>query len=427
MRRTRDGHGRGSTDGPSTRRPGAPPPGLFREVVLAPDREPSFGGAPVVSFRGDDEAAFLAELERRARRRVVLRRRGRDHGAWAELDPRGLLPPNPRRRRREALFAERWHAARPSVLAGVALDALGRERRREARELGEALARPAALEPWLRERLAAAGGFRVVGPAPAADPERDLARVLVAMDGGPDDLWCKTGRLSTHDGDRSLRLRVAFGREGDDDASPDEARHRAVAALAERILPGATELAALPGLREPLERVAGGPVRFTQHIAYWNSREGGALFHHDAFDEDGASGQRAVVFVQVVGSTAWLALSIEDLALRVREFLGWLEEGELPWLAGELGPDLPRLAGLARDRTRLLGELAAPGCGSFGPIVNHGPEFTSFLADAGHAALLHPGDAILLPNHGYARTAMHSVFCASARATYGLSMAVRSA
>jgi hypothetical protein len=58
--------------------------------------------------------------------------------------------------------------------------------------------------------------------------------------------------------------------------------------------------------------------------------------------------------------------------------------------------------------------------------VNRGPEFTAWLADAGHAALLGPGDAILLPNHGLRRTAMHSVFCAGEEVAYGLSLAIRS-
>jgi hypothetical protein len=70
-------------------------------------------------------------------------------------------------------------------------------------------------------------------------------------------------------------------------------------------------------------------------------------------------------------------------------------------------------------------ELALPGCGRLAALVNRGPEFTGFLADAGHAAVLEAGDAILLPNHGYARTAMHSVFCAGERTGLGLSLALR--
>ena len=42
-----------------------------------------------------------------------------------------------------------------------------------------------------------------------------------------------------------------------------------------------------------------------------------------------------------------------------------------------------------------------------------------------HHLLLEPGDGLLLPNHGYKATAMHSVFCASDEPTYALSMAVR--
>ena len=51
--------------------------------------------------------------------------------------------------------------------------------------------------------------------------------------------------------------------------------------------------------------------------------------------------------------------------------------------------------------------------------------FTSFLADAGHAFVLAPGDAILLPNRGPAATCLHSVFCASDETGYSLSFALR--
>ena len=58
-------------------------------------------------------------------------------------------------------------------------------------------------------------------------------------------------------------------------------------------------------------------------------------------------------------------------------------------------------------------------------LVHRGPEFTTFLADAGHALVLHPGDALVLPNHGLTRTAMHAVFCGAPRPTHGLSLAIR--
>jgi hypothetical protein len=185
-----------------------------------------------------------------------------------------------------------------------------------------------------------------------------------------------------------------------------------------------------------LQRFTGRPVRFTQHIAYWNAPQGGALFHHDAFAEDAfaedafATRQLGVAFVQLAGRTLWLALSIEDLAARVTELVDLLAEGELPWVRAELfaEPDAWReVQALAADRRRLVHELGLPHCGRLHALVNRGPEFTALLADCGHAVLLRPGDVLLLPNHGLERTAMHSVFCADTRPTYGLSLALRAA
>jgi len=447
---TADGQGRGKASrsrkgreaGRRPRRRGSgrspllagPGPGLFRDIVLAPDVERFPGAKPVVSFREDDERAFLEEVERRSVGRYELTRRGVFHGEVAELDPRGLVAPRPRRRRREALEAERWCAARPLVLPDVASRMRSALPAAAVDALRDELERPAGLSALLERRAdALAPRFRPRASAPASesgDPERDVARVFVAAHDGPDDLWVKAGRLSTFRGDRSLRLRVSFGREGDDDASHDEERHALVADLARRVVPAAAALEDVDELRALLARLTGGPVTYTQHIGYWNAPDGGARFHHDGFDEADEGAQLGVVYLQLAGRTVWLALSIEDLAMRVRELLGWLEDGGMPWLSEELfGPSGARadLRRIAADRDALLRELALPGCGALGVLVDRGPEFTCFLADAGHAVVLHPGDAIVLPNHGLERTAMHSVFCGSPRCTYGLSVAVRSA
>jgi len=73
----------------------------------------------------------------------------------------------------------------------------------------------------------------------------------------------------------------------------------------------------------------------------------------------------------------------------------------------------------------LEAELALPGCGRLAPLVNQGPEFTALLADAGHGFIVSEGDAIILPNHGYVSTCMHSVFCASEEPAFSFSMAIR--
>ena len=104
--------------------------------------------------------------------------------------------------------------------------------------------------------------------------------------------------------------------------------------------------------------------------------------------------------------------------------------GELEELREELTQDgLPpaELASLLRDWRGLRVELGLPGCGRLARLVNRGPEFSSFLADAGHGVVLEAGDGIYLPNHGLERTAMHSVFCAGPRPGLGVSCAVRRA
>jgi hypothetical protein len=399
--------------------------------VLDPEREHVPGARPVISVRADDDPEFLREVERRARRRVALRRRGVDHGTVVALDPAGLVGPRQRRRRREVIAEQRWRAAQPILLPGAVAAPAGLGARVQALQERLLAGGSAALAGWLR-----AAGVAAVDPgAPRFDPERDLARCVVAPERGR-DLWVKAGRLSTHPGDRSLRVRVSFGAEGADDASRDEARHRATAEIGRKALPGLQALLEPPSdsrAEAPLaaaSRHAGAPRGAAQPIAYWNAPDGGARFHHDAFDEAAEGGQRGVMYWQATGSTLWLALSIEDLAARVRELVGWLVEGELAWLRADVAPgdaDLARLADLAARRDVLLHELAQPGCGALGALVDRGPEFTALLADAGHAVLLEPGDVLLLPNHGLDRTAMHSVFHAGTAggSAYGVSCALR--
>jgi len=412
--------------------------GLLGELLADPSRDAGSGARPIVSVREQEDDVYLAEVEAREISRVALSRRGSWHGEWAELD----LPPDPR----AATLAERmqrWHAARPIVLPGVATELLAgfQDRIAAARALPDRLEETSGL----RRLLAASAAtlepdFQVLPVRPKLfDAERDLERVSLAS-AAPlgrgrkvDDLWVKSSWLSTREDDASMRLRFAFGVEREDDASGDLLRHRLVADLASRILPESALVSANPGIVQLVERLIGERALFTQHIAYWNAPEGGALFHHDAFamdDEEAerGAGQLGVCYMQVDGRTAWLALSIADLAVRVGELVEAFGRGELPWVQAQLFPDGPsraRLADLAEDDELLRDELAKPACGALCGLVNRGPEFTSWLVDAGHAAILGPGDAILLPNHGLTRTAMHSVFCAGDETAYGLSFAIR--
>jgi len=257
-----------------------------------------------------------------------------------------------------------------------------------------------------------------------ADPHRDLERIRIGSD---HDLWVKLGRLSAHDQDHSLRVRHSFGKEIVDDASRDIEAHRLVAEMAEILWPIAARFPKQDEWGERLVRWIEQPVLRTQHIAYFNAPEGGALWHHDAFDEPLEGGQRGVLYVQLAGRTAWLACSIDALCKRMQEFLEYLAEGELPWVLAESLPGAGALDGLIKlsERfPRMRRELGRPGGGAFGPLLGRG-EFSALCADAGHAYLLEPGDALLMPNHGLERTVMHSVFCADPHVTLGLSMALR--
>jgi len=408
-----------------------PVAGFLREEGR--DRIP--GSLPVISYREEDEHAFLDDLESCANSTVELSRRGTWHGQWAELAPDRVGIDLGAELSDHGALHLRWNDARPIVLPGILDDAIDRnpDEIADAFELYRELGEDGGLKRWLKQRIHAAGPeWRVRDRrAELPDPERDIEKVFLTREvAGRElrDLWWKSGRLSNVEADESLRLRLSFGLERDDDASREPARQRATAQFAESLLPGATFVPEEPSLNRLLEVFAGEELFPTQHIAYWNAPEGGALFHHDAFDEPAEGGQRGVLYAQLAGRTAWLALSIEDLAVRVLEFVELLGDGELEWVREDVFPrsaDMQGALECARDPERLMRELALPGCGRFVGLVNRGPEFTDFLANAGHAAILEAGDVILLPNYGLARTVMHSVFCADEEPTYAISAALR--
>lgn len=374
-----------------------------------------------------------------------LRRRGAFHGHWAELDDSLSF----HAKEPLAILKKRWEEARPIVLHDAlpdeVFDAL--EEPLATGDMASTLLAPAGLNEWLhkREQLIAPE-FRIQRPIEERGrskgknlPDgRDLARAFVSWKApagrtvkGPtsvSNLWIKSQRLSLHPDDDSVRVRFSFGEEGPDDASRDMARHKLVRELSSRLMPEAAAINGDPEILGLLEEWIGATPLLTQGIAYWNAPNGGALFHHDAFDEPLEGRQRGVLYSQLTGSTAWLALSVQDLVLRVSEFVEFMEDGTLPAARTALVTDHPRgdeLLAVAADREKLMKEISLPGCGILAPLVNYGPDFTSLCADAGHAFVLGPGDVICLPNHGYSSTCMHSVFCASEGPGFALSLAIR--
>ncbi|MEZ5979062.1 MAG: hypothetical protein R3F34_12670 [Planctomycetota bacterium] len=398
----------------------------LEELLADAGRTRIDGAREVVTVRDDDDAAFLDAVAKRGGAPIELVRRGRVHGRVVELDPRTtprLSRPSQLRRR----FAE----ARPVVLPGALAHELGRRRNElfESDRLHERLVDADSLRRHLERRLANSRRFTVARVVEGgADPERDLATAFVDDARAPRaGLWIKLGRLSTSADDASKRLRFGFGVEPDDDASGDPERHRALTTLAREALP---ELAWVESERGPFADVAVaaeaalGPVC---PIVYWNRPNGGALMHHDGFAPVECDGQRGVLYTQLAGATVWLALSTSQLARRVREFAELLDAGEMDWVVDALAgsPVEDALRELAHDEFALAEELALPGQGRLGGLVELGPEFTAYLVDSGHAAVLHPGDAILLPNHGTRATALHSVFCGGGGPNLALSLGLR--
>lgn len=418
---------------------------MRRELLEFPERDLSSGARPVVALDARDPAARRDALESAERSRALLERRGREHGEWVELDPAQLGPGPWNVALAPGAQAARWHAARPIVLHGLLRAELPawEDEIEAAQELHARLAEGRALRAWVAAALGAEPEPFALEPRPAAlvDVERDLERVLISSTATAlvrgrrrrvRDLWVKSSWLSSFSGEDSLRVRLSFGREEYDDASRDALRHRLVHELATRLIPESALLHESTPLADLLRLCTGERVLFTQHIAYWNSPGGGALFHHDAFadDDDPAlgPGQLGVCYAQLSGRTAWLALSTDDLVRRVQQFGAALARGEWSWVRAQLYPrasDWRGFEALCADPAALARELGLPGCGQLAGLVNRGPEFSSFLADGGHAALLEPGDVILLPNHGLERTAMHSVFCAADERAYSLSLALR--
>ncbi|MFT7670298.1 MAG: hypothetical protein ACI8X5_003006 [Planctomycetota bacterium] len=404
-----------------------PPAPLFDQIVFAPDREAVPGARRVISWDEEDEAPYLKAIEEVATMRATLTRRDHHHGSWAELDLSSFGVDPLRMGAESTLLKERWQAARPILLPGLFAD-FPEEEAQVGLAMAESLLEPGGLSNWLKQRKGPPpSDFAPATPEPTSD-ERALEKISFERKNGP-ALWTMSSRLSRVDNDASLRCRVSFGREVDDDASFDRDSHLDVTRLAEFALPGALRIDLDPGLGEILKTLVTDETYLTQHIAYWNAPNGGALMHHDAFAEENNGGQLGVVYTQLSGTTAWLCLSIEDLADRIEDYLEFLGEGGADWVRKALWPerrDLERLQARAHNRAAFLAELATPGCGRFGPLVNYGPDFSSFLADAGHAFFVRAGDSLLMPSHGLANCAMHSVFCASDERTYAISAALRS-
>jgi len=324
--------------------------------------------------------------------RILLARRGTVHGRFRP-PPRGLPD--------AATCARRFAAAEAIHLPGALLGGLAAREAAIAGSLAlfERLRRGDELQPEVRARLGNDRRFSPSGSLVDPSDPREIEKVFVDGVRGrrfvARGLWAKLSWIAHDERDASLRIRFSFGSENDRDWQKETRRAPWADRYAERVFPECTLLTGRRALVARVERLVGRAVRFSERIVYNNAPGGGAVFHHDCEPH-----QRGVLFGQLAGETAWLALPKRALARTMAEF------ARTPARRRRFGTP-----------ARALSALDAEDDPAVARLLNETPAFTAALVEAGALFHLRAGDALLLPNHGWNRTCWHSVFALGRRAS----------
>lgn len=323
---------------------------------------------------------------------LTLRRRGTHHGRHRPV-ARGFPAPSEVERR----FA----ADQAVLLPGVLVPDLARQRRaiRSTLELFERLRRGAEWQPEVRKRLEGASWFSPSGSLVDPGDPREIEKVFVdgmrAKRFVARGLYAKLSWIAHDERDVSLRIRFSFGSENELDWQKETRRAPWADRYAERVFPECAVLAGNRRLAALIEGLLGRRVRLSERIIYNNAPGGGALFHHDCEPR-----QHGVLFGQLEGETAWLALPKRELARHIAGFVRT--------------PALRRLAGTP---ARALAALDREGDARVARLLNETPAVTARLAEAGTLFHLRAGDALLVPNHAWNDTCWHTVFALGKRAS----------
>ncbi len=238
-----------------------------------------------------------------------------------------------------------------------------------------------------------------------------------------ENLWIKLSWLSFAEEDTSLRFRFSFGMAGYEDVAADYPRQRLAAELTEAIFPHSriiSESLALQSLLRDILAVA--QLDYVERIVYFNAPQGGAQFHQDV-----ERGHCGVVYAQMSGRTAWLALSKQQLLDEIVTFLT-SEHGKAHYFSTSTPMhtrDWQTLLDIHHDREKLSLFLDEHDNEPLEHLINRVPAFTQQLINKGHAFILNPGDAILLPQQDKNNCCWHSVFCLDTYPGQALSFAIR--
>lgn len=236
-----------------------------------------------------------------------------------------------------------------------------------------------------------------------------------------EDVWLRIAWLSFLSNDESLRFRFSFGMENFEDVSLDLPRQQAAAELCERIFPESALLSDNNALKEILTKATGASqFSLLERIIYFNAPNGGAQFHHDA-----EKGHVGVVYAQITGATLWLALSSQELATEIENYFAQEENlAEFSTLT-DSKHQLQNILLAVNSRESINGLLNLTGGASLEMLFNNSKNFFSQLIKKDHAAVLEPGDIILLPQESANACAWHSVFCLGNSPGEALSFAVK--
>jgi len=325
-----------------------------------------------------------------------------------------------------------WQAARPILLPGLVADAIAPHQHHiaQAAALLQAILDGADCEELLLQEPYAgrlSPRFELLSSSyDEGDPQEIVKLEFDVMEDDAiiaENLWVKLSWLSYEEHDASLRFRFSFGMENFEDVAADPERQAYAAALTEAIFPESAVISANPRLHDYMrDLLRSGSLAYVERIVYFNAPEGGAQFHHDV-----ERGHAGVVFAQLSGRSAWLALSTEQLLDAVQAFL--VQPGAGKSLSKSIAREQDRrqLTELAGDRAALADCLNSRDNDLLEQLINRTPDFIRHLLECGHGYILNPGDVILLPQHDAAHCSWHAVYCLDDTPGEGLSFAVRHA
>jgi hypothetical protein len=321
---------------------------------------------------------------------LSLRRRGTHHGRLRPTAPRLLTADE---------LIERWDADRPIVLRRALADtrAPWSGAIRASVAMFERLRRGASFQDEVASRLAGHDVYRPAGASVDLEDPREIEKAWADARRGPrrvaSELYAKLSWIAHDERDASLRIRFSFGSESLRDWQRETRRAPWSDGYARAVFPECAAIEENGDLVDLVRFLTGSVVRFSERIVYSNAPGGGAILHHD--DE---AWQLGVLYSQLAGETAWLALSKKELAAHLAAHVR----------AG--GSRLP-----ARTPARALRALDRVGDPAVERVLNETPAFTRRLAEAGALFHLKAGDSILLPTHGPDATCWHSVFALGKR------------